>query len=760
LSFALALVLLLALVTPAPAGHELPFYPGYYPQEIRLETLTPTAAAAQLKNGALHAYVGADPFGGGRLPANVSPAESLHGYLVATLDAAMPGASTPQARCATAQRIGKSLGASRAGFVAHPYPITPYHADYLAHFDLAQSARKAVETAPAGAAPRLVPRGLVAERLLRPPKEKNESKAAGASLEEVDLQSLLAAHTVAAGGSFAPPWLKEGWFHAYLLHAPSMTDAAARQAADSLYRRLVTGAYEGEAERADLERRLVSRLIAGCERVVLGYTVRRESFNSEFSQGIENIAWDSQAGFDSEIFVRTAKLKDFPWNGWMKVGTAARPAAAWNPVAGFTDVAGRLLWAALGDPGLLPAPYASGFVPHRAVPVAVLVGGASGVDVPEDAVLPEPGTGRLLPVGKGKTAKAKVTYRLWGSAAHDNTRVTPADALYPYVFAARWSARRAPGSVEYDPAVDAATATAREALAGVRLVKVDSEVRRYSDITFTYVVPVVEVYLHSTSPDPQELAALAPPWSAVPWHVTVLMEEAVKRGVGAFSATEARRRGVRWLDLARDPKTREELGAILDGLARQNHVPEPLKRLVAADEAQMRWAALRQFAQRRGHYLVTSGPYQLERWSDAAVVLQVFRDMNNPLGVGTYDRFAIPRRAYVSRITARGDRLEVSAEIERLEKFLREYRLVREPLGSRGEEDKADLPACRYVILGQDGAVAAAGVAREMQASRLVVDLKGRLKPGAYTALVALALGDNLVNPEVATAQFRVEATP
>ncbi len=704
--------------------------------------------------------MGADPFGGGRLPANVSPVESLQGYVVATLDPTAPGASTPQARCATALRIGKSLGASRAAFVAHPYPITPYHADYLAHFDLAQSARKAVETAPAGAPPRVVPRGLVAERLLKLPKDRNESKAAGASLEEVDLQSLLAAHTVPAGGSFALPWLKEGWFHAYLLHAPWMADAAARQATDSLYRRLVTGAYEGPAERAELERRLVSRLTAGCERVVLGYTVRREPFNSEFSQGIENIAWDSQAGFDSEIFVRTAKLKDFPWNGWMKVGTAARPAAAWNPVAGFTDAPGRLLWAALGDPGLLPAPYASGFVPHRAVPGAVVVGGPSGVEIPADAALPEVGTGLLLPVGKGKTAKAKVTYRLWGSAAHDNTRVTPADALYPYVFAARWSARRAPGSVEYDPAVDAATATARQALAGVRLVKVDSEVRRYSDITFTYVVPVVEVYLHSASPDPQELAALAPPWSATPWHVTVLMEEAVKRGVGAFSAAEARRRGVRWLDLARDPKTREELGAILDGLARQNYVPEPLKRLVAADEAQARWAALRQFARQRGHYLVTNGPYQLEKWSDGAVVLQVFRDMNNPLGVGTYDRFAIPRRAYVSRITARGDRIEVSAEIERLEKFLREYRLVREPLGSRGEEDKADLPACRYVILSQDGTVAAAGVSREMQASRLVVDLKGRLKPGAYTALVALALGDTLVNAEVATAQFRVEATP
>jgi hypothetical protein len=729
-----ALILLLAAgAAPARAGHELPFYPGYYPQEIRIEALSPAAAVPLLRNGTLHAFVGGDPFAGARLPAHVTSVDSLGGYLVARFNPALADAP---ARCAAAARAGKSVGGPRAGHVAHPYAVTPYHADYLQHWDLAQAARKAVETATGS-----------------PP-------ARPVTVEEVDLQSLLAAHAIGAGGTFAPPWLKEGWFHAYLLQAPAITGPTARQAVDGLYRRLTTVAYDGAAERADLERRLVQRLAAGCERPVLGYTVRREPFNSEFSQGIENIAWDSQRGFNSEIFVRTVKLKDFPWNGWLKVGVAGRAAAAWNPVAGFTDAPGRLLWAAVGDPGLLAAPYAAGFVPHRAVPAQVAVAGAAGIEIPEDALLPEAGTGALLPVGKGKTAKARVTYRLWGSAAHDNTRVSAADALYPYVFAARWSARRAAGHVEHDPAVEAATETARQALVGVRVVKVDSEVRRYSDITFTYVVPVVEVYLNVGGADTAELAALAPPWSATPWHVTVLMEEAVKRGVGAFSAAEARRRGVRWLDLARDPKTREELGAILDGLARQNYVPEALKRLVAADEAQARWAALRQFAQRRGHYLVTNGPYQLEKWTDGAVVLGVFRDMNNPLGVGSYDRFAIPRRAYVARITARGDRVEIAPEIERLEKFLREYRLVREPLGSRGEEERSDLPACRYVIVGSDGSVAAAGVSRDVQAHRVIVDLKGRLRPGVYTALVTLVLGDNLVGPEVATAQFRVDAAP
>jgi len=46
----------------------------------------------------------------------------------------------------------------------------------------------------------------------------------------------------------------------------------------------------------------------------------------------------------------------------------------------------------------------------------------------------------------------------------------------------------------------------------------------------------------------------------------------------------------------------------------------------------------------------------------------------------------------------------------------------------------------------------------ETSGNRLVVNLKDRLKPGAYTVLVALALGDNDVNPEISTMAYRVES--
>jgi len=65
------------------------------------------------------------------------------------------------------------------------------------------------------------------------------------------------------------------------------------------------------------------------------------------------------------MFLRAAKLKDFPWNGWLGLGTEARPTAAWNPVAGFTDDFGHLMWSALGDSAVLPAPNDAGWTINR-----------------------------------------------------------------------------------------------------------------------------------------------------------------------------------------------------------------------------------------------------------------------------------------------------------------------------------------------------------------------------------------------------------
>ncbi len=747
----------------AGAGHELPFYPGYYPQEIRLETVAPTAAGPMLQKSELHAYLGGDPFSGQEDRADIRSLKSLGSYLVIDFNPAAHALLSRAERCRSAAKIAGVLAPARGLYVPYPYPVTPYDPDYLAHFDLVQARRKLFErAAPPGSTGtlRVRAKGPLAEMLLGPRQARGPEW--DAAVEEVSLDDLVAPRRIDTNGWLGPPWIKAGWFHAYLLEAPAIADPAARKTADALYRRLVGGAYADLTEQVNLERALVSGMVGGCERVVIGYVPRRERFNAEFSLGVENIAADSADGFDSPIFVRTVKLKDFPWNGWLRLGIGAKPAAAWNPIAGFSDPAGRLIWAALGDPAMLPAPYGESWVANRVIPSAVTAETHAGVRIPGDALVAEPGTGALRQIGEGHTAQAKITYRVRASAFHDDTRMTAADVVYAYAFASRWGAPRSRDSRAEDAGVEASTRLLRRTLLAFKVVRTDTEVKKYSDITFTYVVPVVDVYLDATAADPGQLAALAPPWSTVPWHVLALMEEAVKRGLGAFSAEEARRRGVRWLDLARDPKLEEALASLVDKFAKEAYVPEVLKGFATADEAETRWTALKRFFERRRHFLVTNGPYQLQKWSDGGVVLQVARDFTNPMGVGSFDRFAIPRRAYVSRIVGGRDRLEVYPEIERVEKFLRDYRIVREPLGkpAADEEDRSDVPACRYVVLGADGTVVAAGVGGEARGDHLVVDLKGRLKPGTYTVLVALVLGDNEIDPEVATAQYRVEAAP
>jgi hypothetical protein len=204
----------------------------------------------------------------------------------------------------------------------------------------------------------------LAQSLVRP-----EWRADGAdwdaAIQEVEAGRLVASATTSVNGWMGPRWVRSGWFQAYRLLADTVAEPAARRGVEADVARLQSGEVADLAERANLERDLVRRLTEGCRGAVAGYTVRREYFNMSFSDGIENIAFDALEGLNSPVFLRTVKLKDFPWNGWLKLGTAAPPRAAWNPIGGFTDDFGRLMWSAVGDPAAIPSPYDDRWVLNR-----------------------------------------------------------------------------------------------------------------------------------------------------------------------------------------------------------------------------------------------------------------------------------------------------------------------------------------------------------------------------------------------------------
>jgi hypothetical protein len=364
-SVLLVLAVLLAALGVARGGHELPVYPSYYPHEIAIETMPPERAADLFRDATLHAYLGAEPRFPSAVPASIRPVESLGSFVIVRINPAAPSAQDERSACAVVETIIRDM-ADKTGFLFHPYPVTPLHGDYLYHVDQAEAEKTRLLDAPAASPPRnlmVEASGALAD-LVRP-----EWLAKGsdwdAAVEEIDAAELVGASTTSLNGWLGPPWVKSGWFHAERILADATSDAEVRHRTAAMSQRLEAGDYRGAVERVNLERELVAALTGGCRKRVAGYTVKQQYFSAEFTNGIENIGFDSIEGLNSPIFIRTVKLKDFPWNGWLKLGIDVRPDAAWNPIGGFEDGFGRLLWSAIGDPALFSAPYDSRWMLNR-----------------------------------------------------------------------------------------------------------------------------------------------------------------------------------------------------------------------------------------------------------------------------------------------------------------------------------------------------------------------------------------------------------
>jgi hypothetical protein len=388
---------------------------------------------------------------------------------------------------------------------------------------------------------------------------------------------------------------------------------------------------------------------------------------------------------------------------------------------------------------------------------------AAEITVPDDAVLPEPSSGRLLPVGAGKIARQKLTYRVLGSAFHDDTRMNAVDLLYSYMFAYRWGAGGEGDEAGSDPLVAAATAVMRARLLGVRVVGTDTTSKsfRFGDLEYVRELFVVEVFTSAPPTDPEQDAIVAPPWSTLPWHLLVLMEEAVERGWAAFSQGAAQRRSVDWLDLVRSEDTNRRLAALVEGFERDGYRPDRLKSLVGAEDARKRWAALKSFYQEHGHFLVTNGPYRLKRWSQDSVTLEAFRDLSYPLGVGSYDAYAVPRRGYITKVARDDDGIRLSGDIELVQKHMRSYDIVRQPLPSMAADVlKRSAPECRYLVTDSDGRVVLAGQAPLGEDASFRIALAGKLPAGRFTLAAQIIVNGNAMNAEITRVPVEIASGP
>ena len=231
-----------------------------------------------------------------------------------------------------------------------------------------------------------------------------------------------------------------------------------------------------------------------------------------------------------------------------------------------------------------------------------------------------------------------------------------ADLLYSYMFAYRWGAPRLSITRPLMPLIDAATALMRAQLVGLRVIGTDttSKSTRFGDFNYTRELLVVDVYTSVTADRPRTGCG---------------RRAAVEHAALACAGTHG---GSRWARLGRDfarrgraPRRRmarsralrrheRRLAALVETFEREADTgPSNCNRASRRRTARKRWAALAEFYKERGHFLVTNGPYRLKGWSEDSVTLEAFRDLSYPLGVGSYDAYAAPRRGFITRSSGR-----------------------------------------------------------------------------------------------------------
>src|SRR5262249_25974958 len=215
-----------AFLTAARGGHELPIYPSFYPHEIEIKSLAPEEASQPLRDGKIQAYLGSGLSFAGAPPVDLHAIESPGSFIVVRVNPVSARAQDDASACAVVRTVMRAL-AAQDNFIPHPYPVTPFHGDYLHHADLpaAAMARFSIGKAPGGGL-KIAARGGLARSH---PEWSARDADWDAEVAEVDAAEFVASAMFSVNGWLAPPWVRTGWFHAERLLADATDEPARKQ---------------------------------------------------------------------------------------------------------------------------------------------------------------------------------------------------------------------------------------------------------------------------------------------------------------------------------------------------------------------------------------------------------------------------------------------------------------------------------------------------------------------------------------------------
>lgn len=425
---------------------------------------------------------------------------------------------------------------------------------------------------------------------------------------------------------------------------------------DEVAGKLWTASYTTLEERRELMAKALELSMKDSVRVWVANQLTYQAFAKNVQ-----VAADLAGGISgSYLWALTVGFVD-PATGERLVGGTLRTANSnvlvdpWNPIDGSNWIFDMTPIRATGDWGVVFDPYTGLYRPQRIERAEVTVQEglpvgktldwvdlkfAPEIKVPEDAWVDwDAANQRFItaaekyPEGLTALTKCVVYYPedLWSVPLHDGSTLSLGDFIMYIIL--RWFDRAKPESPIYDEAAVPEFESFMEYFKGVRIISTDPLViETYSDLWYLDAEWIVTTWFPYYPQGPGF------------WHNLAIGIKAEAAKELAFSADKAQTLGVEWMNYIAGPSL-EILEKHLDEAIATNYIPyEPtLGQYVTPEEAATRYANLKAWYEKVGHFWVGSGPFYLAEVRPVEKILVLKRFENYPDPATKWLIFAEPR---------------------------------------------------------------------------------------------------------------------
>jgi peptide/nickel transport system substrate-binding protein len=495
-------------------------------------------------------------------------------------------------------------------------------------------------------------------------------------------------------------------------------------------------------ERRELMARALELSFEDSVRVWLVDRAAIAPFRSEVSVGAD--LYGSIAG--SFIWPYTLR-REGEVGGSMTVAMPSILTNPWNPIGGSNWIYDAMLYRGIGETATNPDPYTGLPLPQRIERAEVIVeeglpvgrthdwvdlSFAASIDVPADAWADWDAEAQtFLTVGEvypdGLTALRKSTTYfpadLYDTVTwHDGSPFSAADVVMSMILQFD---RPNEASAVFDSSAVPQHQSFMSSFKAMRIASVDPlVVEHWSDLY--------------TLDAEQSVTTWWPYYGFGPgaWHTLALGLLAEERGDSAFTSSKATANDIEYLSYIAGP-TLEFLRTSLEQAVEENYIPyaATLAEFVNEAEATERWENISEWDRTRGHFMVGTGAYFLQRAFpvEGNVILQ--RNPAYPDPANKWDRFAAPA---IAEVEVDGPTRVTIGEEATFEVFVS---FQDEPYAV------ADIVEVKYLVFDATGQLAEVGVAQAVEDGLWEVTLDSSVTSG-------LAAGSNRL--EVVVVSYRV----